>query len=86
MLGKSRVSSRERRTELVRVGAMFRRVHDDHLVETARVLSVSEGPLGIPHVRFSVFFERGRFPVFEDGPRILSLSSFTEFYHDPVEN
>lgn len=65
---------------------MFRRIHDDHLVETARVLSVSEGPLGIPHVRFSVFFERGRFPVFEDGPRILSLSSFTEFYHDPVEN
>lgn len=65
---------------------MFRRVHSDQLVEKARVLSVAPGPKGIPHVRFAVSFERARFHFFEDGPRVLALSSFTEFYHEPVES
>jgi hypothetical protein len=49
------------------------------------VLSVSPGPMGIPHVRFAVWFERARFPCFEDGPRVLALTSFTEAYREPVE-
>jgi hypothetical protein len=48
------------------------------------VLSVAPGPMGIPHVRFAVSFERARFAFFEDGPRVLALSSFTEFYQEPV--
>ena len=40
--------------------------------------------MGIPHVRFAVSFERARFAFFEDGPRVLALSSFAEFYQEPV--
>ena len=84
MLGFGR-SSRSNRQELVRVGAIFRRVHPDQMVEKARVIAVAPGPSGIPHVRFAVSFERARFPIFEAGPRVLALSSFTEFYAEPVE-
>jgi hypothetical protein len=80
MLGFSR-SSRSNRQDTVRVGAVFRRVHADQMVEKAR----APGPCGIPHVRFAVSFERSRFAFFEDGPRVLALSSFTEFYAEPVE-
>jgi hypothetical protein len=66
-------------------GEMFRRVHPDHTVETALVLGLQTGPLGIPHVRFSVHFERSRFAFFDDGPRILALASFTEYYREPVK-
>jgi hypothetical protein len=83
MLGFSR-SSRTRRQNIVREGAVFRRVHPDHMVEIARVLSVAPGPMGIPHVRFAVSFTRARFAFFEDGPRVLALTSFTESYQ-PVE-
>ena len=69
----------------MRVGAVFRRVHADQMVEKARVISVAPGPCGIPHVRFAVSFERSRFAFFEDGPRVLALSSFTEFYGESVE-
>ncbi len=85
MLGFGGRSSRSVPKELVREGAVFRRVHPDQMVEKARVLSVAPGPRGIPHVRFAVSFERARFALFEDGPRLLALSSFTEFYHEPVE-
>jgi hypothetical protein len=84
MLGFGR-SSRSNRPDMVRVGAVFRRVHPDQMVEKARVISVAPGPCGIPHVRFAVSFERARFACFEDGPRVLALSSFTEFYAEAVE-
>ncbi len=86
MLGFGGRSSHSIRQELVKEGAVFRRVHPDQLVEKARVLSVAPGPRGIPHVRFAVSFERARFHFVEDGPRLLALSSFTEFYHEPVES
>ena len=69
MLGFGR-SGRSGRQDLVREGAVFRRVHADHMVEKARVLSVGPGPMGIPHVRFAVSFERARFAFFEDGSRV----------------
>lgn len=78
-------SSRSERREQVQEGAVFRRVHPGQMVEKARVLSVTPGPMGIPHVTFSVSFERARFQFFEDGPRVLALSSFTEFYKERVE-
>ncbi len=84
MLGFGR-SSQADRHQLVREGAVFRRVHPDQLVEKARVLSVAPGPMGIPHVRFAVSFERARFAFFEDGPRVLALSSFTEFYQERID-
>ena len=85
MLGFGGSWSRSARHELVRAGAVFCRVHPDQMVEKARVISVVPGPMDIPHVRFAVSFERARFRFFEGGPRVLALSSFTEFYHEPVE-
>ena len=84
MLGFGR-STRQVRPEQVCSGAVFRRIHADHLVETARVLSVVPDQNGIPHVRFSVCFERARFSRQEVGTRMLALASFTECYREPVE-
>ena len=74
MLGFGR-SSRSNRQELVSAV----------LEPLDRIEPVAPGPSGIPHVRFAVSFERARFPIFEAGPRVLALSSFTEFYAEPVE-
>ena len=84
MLGFSTRSSAHNRQKLVQAGAIFCHVHHDNLVEKARVISISPGPRDIPHVRFAVSFERSRFHLFDDGPRLLSLSSFAEFYRDPI--
>ena len=84
LLGFGR-SSRVARPEQVRAGAVFRRVHADQLIETARVLSVKPDQNGIPHVRFSVSFERARFARLDVGTRMLALASFTEAYREPVE-
>ena len=84
MLGFNARSSNTNRHKQVRAGAIFCHVHPDNLVEKARVISVAPGPRDIPHVRFAVSFERSRFHLFDDGPRLLSLSSFAEFYRDPV--
>jgi hypothetical protein len=84
MLGFGR-STRQPRPEHVRTGAVFRRIHPDQLVETARVLSVGPDQNGIPHVRFAVSFERARFSRQEVDTRMLALASFTEWYREPVE-
>ena len=49
---------RGRKFEYVRPGSTFQRVHNDKMVETARVLSVATDSYGIPHVRFQVSFRR----------------------------
>ena len=73
---------REREASEIKPGDIFRRIHADKTVETALVLGLQQGPIGIPHVRFSVHFERSRFAFFDDGPRILALARFTEHYRD----
>jgi hypothetical protein len=70
--------------EYVRPGSTFRRVHDDMMVETARVLSVGTDPYGIPHVRFQVSFSRTDRNQFDGGARMLALKSFAEQYRERV--
>lgn len=63
----------------VKAGSVFRRVRRDNMIETARVLSVGEDCLGIPHVRFQVCFERPNRTFLKDA-RVLALESFARHY------
>lgn len=76
---------RGRTMEFIRAGASFRRVKADKSIETAKILSVVLDGLQIPHVRYEINLERpSRMAVFKDGPRTLSLSSFTHTYRERV--
>ena len=46
---------------------MFKRVHDDELVETAKVESVATDSYGIPHVKFKVSFSRPNRFSYDEG-------------------
>lgn len=71
--------------EYIRPGTAFRRIRPDKSVETAKVLAVVLDGMRIPHVRYEINFERpSRTSVFKDGPRILSLTSFTHTYRERV--
>jgi hypothetical protein len=67
---------RGRGLEFVRSGAMFKRKLDDAAVETARIISISPDPSGIPHVRYQAAVERPFQGRVETGPRTLNLASF----------
>lgn len=76
---------RGRKMEYIRAGTSFRRIKRDKSVETAKILSVVLDRMQIPHVRYEINLERpSRTSVFKDGPRILSLSSFTHTYRERV--
>ncbi|QQP92141.1 hypothetical protein JL101_010575 [Skermanella rosea] len=62
-------------------GSVFRRTTPGKIVETARVLAVSKDSVGIPHVRFSVHYER---VDTADELRTLALSSFSELFSERV--
>ncbi|NKB57085.1 MAG: hypothetical protein GKS00_12210 [Alphaproteobacteria bacterium] len=75
------ISRLRRRRDPVSVGAQFERVHPDRTVETAKVLSVLNDPLGIPHVRYAVTMKKPlRTTSFRDGPRLLALEAFSQAY------
>lgn len=67
-------------------GALFQKEHSHNLIETARVLSVSNDQFGIPHVKYEVKFERPteRGTNFE-GQRVLALSVFADNYRHYAE-
>lgn len=70
-----------RRKDEVAVGAKFERVHPDRTIETAKVLSVLNDPLGIPHVRYAVTKKSPLRPTsFREGPRLLALEAFSQAY------
>jgi len=73
-------SKKELTADDVREGNVFRVVRGDNLVETATVLSVSDDSCGIPHVSYELTIGREDRAVFSEGPRVLSLSSFTQHY------
>jgi hypothetical protein len=78
---------RGRKMEFIRRGAAFRRIKPDKSIETAKVLAVVLDGMKIPHVRYEINLERpSRTLVFKDGPRILSLSSFTHTYRERVRH
>lgn len=70
--------------ENVQAGSTFQRIHADHMIETAKVLSVADGPYGIPHVKFLVSFRRPNRNTFDEGNRMLALKTFTDRYREEV--
>ena len=85
--GKSLASMffrRSKATEYVRPGCLFRRIHDDELVETAEVQSVAADAYGIPHVKFKVTFSRPNRFTYDEGSRMLALRSFADRYRERV--
>lgn len=66
--------------DTIRAGSVYRRVRRDNTVETATVLAIRDDSLGIPHVRYRVSIGRADNHIFEEGPRVLSLSCFAEHY------
>jgi hypothetical protein len=88
MIRESDVRGRELRSmffkrgaslEYITAGSTFRRT-EPHMVETAEVLSVSSDSFGIPHVRYTVRFQRATRPPTTEGQRVLALKSFAERY------
>ena len=68
----------------IKPGSTYRRVHDDQLEETAKVLAVGKDAYGIPHVRFQVSFRRPNRNFFDGGARMLALESFADRYDEEV--
>ena len=75
---------RGRELEYVRPGSMFKRVHDDEIVETAKVESVATNADGIPHVKFKVSFSRPNRVTYDEGSCMLALRSFADLYKERV--
>ena len=61
----------------LRTGATFARAGDQHVVETARILSVEDDTTGVPHVRYHCRLLRAN-RLFDDGPRTLAAPTFLE--------
>ena len=74
-----RMFGTDRKMNLLRIGSVFRRVRRNNTVETATVLAIDDDSCGIPHVRYQVSIGRDH-KVFDEGPRVLAVSSFTEQY------
>jgi hypothetical protein len=80
----TKMFKKERDRDTIRAGSVYRRVHRDNTVETAKVIAVRDDSLGIPHVRYQFSIGRSDRHVMEQGPRVLSLSCFAEHFNDPV--
>ena len=74
-------SKRQKSQVEVTEGSVFRRTTRGQSVETARVIKVSKDPVGIPHVRFSVHYDR---IDSADELRTLALTSFSELFSERV--
>ncbi|MFQ5774898.1 MAG: hypothetical protein ACE5GS_10295 [Kiloniellaceae bacterium] len=61
----------------LKAGATFARMSAQHVVETARILSIEDHESGIPHVRYNCRLHRAS-TIFDDGPRTLALPTFLE--------
>ena len=70
--------------ENVLPGCLFRRIHDNELVETSEVESVAADAYGIPHVKFKVTFSRPNRFSYDEGSRMLALKSFADRYRERV--
>jgi len=76
--------SRRHERDQVRPGEQFRRWVGSSQVETATVLDLRWDPIGIPHVRFNLAFERTAAVRIDAGPRTLALRSFVSTYRERV--
>jgi hypothetical protein len=66
----------------IKPGDCYSRMHGLGLKETATVLDLRNDPLGIPHVRFSVRFERRASEHSETTFRLLALGAFRTAYRE----
>ena len=70
--------------EEIRPGDKYRRQQGAHVVEFATVQDLKQDLLGIPHVLFKLVFECSDTTRFEEGSRILALSSFLDQYRERI--
>lgn len=71
--------------EYVTSGSAYRKVRTDKLVETAEVRAVYIDGAGIPHIRYDVAIAKPNWPMYKDGPRVLSARSFFESFPERVQ-
>ena len=72
---------RRKLQDLVTAGALFRRERPDQMIETARVITVSDDGMGIPHVRYELEIGKRRSATqFKAGTRALALDTFIGTY------
>ena len=62
-------------------GDQYCRAHGRRVLETATILDLRPDLVGIPHVHFTVAFERSSADALDGGPRTLALSRFVDEYH-----
>jgi len=70
--------------EELRPGDKYRRQQGAHVVELATVQDLKQDLQGIPHVHFKLVFECADATRFEEGSRILALSSFRTQYRERI--
>jgi len=79
------MGKRRRTIEAVIAGARFQRETPDHRVETAKVISVNDDGLGIPHVRYELEIQKQTaFTRVNAGYRSLALETFAQIYQPVV--
>jgi hypothetical protein len=61
-------------------GDRYCRILGHQCLETATVLDLRQDLTGIPHVHFSVAYERSDADWLDGGPRTLALSRFVDEY------
>jgi hypothetical protein len=71
---------RQPKTPEIKPGDCYSRSHGLGLKETATVLDLRNDPLGIPHVRYWVRFERQTSEHSETNFRMLALGAFRSVY------
>ncbi len=72
--------TRHRKEVEIKPGDCYRRAHGKGVTETATVVDLRNDHLGIPHVRFTVRFEREASEHIESAMRILALPAFRNTY------
>jgi hypothetical protein len=68
----------------VKPGYIYRRLHAGNLTELVTVTELRNDALGIPHVRFTVTFERPAGVPEAPSTRVLALKTFVDAYRNRV--
>lgn len=68
------------RSSVPDVGAVFHRLRLPGVVETARVLAVTNDPAGIAHVRIEIAVQGPHYARSLEGQRLLSVSAFADYF------
>ena len=66
--------------ERIKAGDRYCRILGHRHLETATIIDLRRDLVGIPHVHFSVAYERSDADLLDGGPRTLALSRFLDEY------